>query len=52
MIRIIKADEPARTIITVDGRFAGGDYIGPLRPAVTRQSLRANQSCSFYKTFP
>ncbi len=28
MIRIINADEPARTTITVDGRFAGGDYIG------------------------
>lgn len=27
VIRIIKADEPARTTITVDGRFAGGDYI-------------------------
>ena len=27
MIRIIKADEPARTTITVDGRFTGGDYI-------------------------
>lgn len=30
MIRISKADEPARTTITVDGRFTGSDYIETL----------------------